>query len=208
MQIPVQLRLADSEVSSLEQPPTLYVSKERHVARSWRRCSVVASQGCSASLLSLLLLLLYARAACSACPSCRPWFRGRATCTALCRPRLVGCRTWGRRAQTCPGLGTAACRSSCELLQLLLLLFIVLQVPWCWNHCCCRSCGSAACRPGPASTRALCAALALQQTLARATRAHHCRRNVPAGVLYDLVAAPSGELPWRLTIHFRGFPSK
>ncbi|PRW58258.1 autophagy 5 [Chlorella sorokiniana] len=32
--------------------------------------------------------------------------------------------------------------------------------------------------------------------------------NVPAGVLYDLVAAPSGELPWRLTIHFRGFPSK
>lgn len=32
--------------------------------------------------------------------------------------------------------------------------------------------------------------------------------NVPAGVMYDLVAAPSNELPWRLTIHFRGFPSK
>lgn len=34
------------------------------------------------------------------------------------------------------------------------------------------------------------------------------RRGVPAGVLYDLVAAPGGELPWRLTIHFRGFPDR
>jgi hypothetical protein len=33
-------------------------------------------------------------------------------------------------------------------------------------------------------------------------------RNVPAGVLYDVVAAPSGELPWRLTLHFRGFPDR
>ena len=34
------------------------------------------------------------------------------------------------------------------------------------------------------------------------------RWGVPAGVLYDLVAAPGGELPWRLTIHFRQFPSR
>ncbi|PSC68885.1 autophagy 5 [Micractinium conductrix] len=31
---------------------------------------------------------------------------------------------------------------------------------------------------------------------------------VPAGVLYDLVAAPARELPWHLTLHFRGFPDR
>ncbi|KAL4430838.1 hypothetical protein ABPG75_006094 [Micractinium tetrahymenae] len=31
---------------------------------------------------------------------------------------------------------------------------------------------------------------------------------VPAGVMYDLVAGPGGELPWQLTLHFRGFPDR
>ncbi len=38
MQIPVQLRLADSEVSSLEQPPVLYVSVEFTCGSLRRRC--------------------------------------------------------------------------------------------------------------------------------------------------------------------------
>lgn len=33
-------------------------------------------------------------------------------------------------------------------------------------------------------------------------------RGLPAGVLYDLVAAPSQALPWRLVIHFRSFPDR
>lgn len=34
------------------------------------------------------------------------------------------------------------------------------------------------------------------------------RWGVPAGVLYDLVATQQAELPWRLTIHFRGYPDR
>jgi hypothetical protein len=45
-------------------------------------------------------------------------------------------------------------------------------------------------------------------TLCNRSRCNACRRGLPAGVLYDLVAAPSGELPWRLTIHFRAFPDR
>ncbi len=36
----------------------------------------------------------------------------------------------------------------------------------------------------------------------------YANRGVPAGVLYDLVAAPGSELPWQLTLHFRGFPDR
>lgn len=165
--------------------------------------------GCLARMLcfflSLLLLLLQSRSACSACPSYRPSCRGRATCTAWYRPRCVHCSTCCRRAKTCPGLSTAACRSNGELSTC--------------SNCCCWSCYSrldavalvavaaASVLPaGQASTHPL----ALQQNPwpVRPPPISPSRRNVPAGVLYDLVAAPSGELPWRLTIHFRGFPSK
>lgn len=169
-QIPVQLRLAESEVSSLEQPPVLYV-------RARTVCPVLPAQ--HPSLLPRLAALPFHTRRC--------WCPARATCTAWCRGRCACCSTCCRQGRTCRGLSTATCRSSGESRgRDAACPPLLIQLRW---------------QPAQGPRPTLC---------------HRCTRlrpplparNVPAGVLYDLVAAPTAALPWSLTIHFRTYPSK
>ena len=148
LQIPVQLRLAEDEVSSLEQPPTLYVSP-----------------------LALAVTLQHA-----ALPhSCG------------CR-RLLAARRWQEVSQRTRALPARHPRSLAQMLvpRQGYLHSLVPQALRLLQHLL---------PPGDDAPWFEAGALPL-------------RWGVPAGVLYDLLEGPGGRLPWRLTIHFRSYPSK
>ena len=109
LQIPVQLRLADSELSSLEHPPVLYVSAQP------LRCTRCHCSPTDRPLLTLLTLHLIPASPSRPClPACSSWCPARATCTAWCRRRCTCCSTCCHLGSTRPGLSTDTCPSSGE----------------------------------------------------------------------------------------------